>query len=108
MPAVLRDVDGTLVEPTLPHPACWWRAFVEGQVPLARIRAAIGTGADRPAPHPLGTPPDPAVVRRFDDGRAALVRPHWRRPWPTRAVTAGPDPRPPPVDLATPFLARSG
>ncbi len=47
-PAVLLDVDGTLVDSGYIHALAWWRAFVEHgcQVPTAWVHAMIGAGSD--------------------------------------------------------------
>jgi len=88
MPAILCDVDGTLVDTTYLHTVCWWQALVEAgyRVPGTDIRAAIGMGADQLLPHLLGGPPDPdeakALAGRHDD----LFRPHWSRLTPTRGA----------------------
>ena len=48
MPAVLLDVDGTLVDSNYFHTVAWWRAL-RGKghvVPMARIHRLVGMGAD--------------------------------------------------------------
>jgi HAD superfamily hydrolase (TIGR01509 family) len=49
MPAVLLDVDGTLVDSNYFHTVAWWRALNgEGHVvPMARIHRLVGMGADK-------------------------------------------------------------
>src|SRR5919199_388292 len=48
-PAVLFDVDGTLVDTNWFHTLSWWRAFQEAgeDVPMARIHPLIGMGSDQ-------------------------------------------------------------
>jgi HAD superfamily hydrolase (TIGR01509 family) len=48
MPAVLLDVDGTLVDSNYFHTVAWWRALSGAGhvVPMARIHRLIGRGAD--------------------------------------------------------------
>ncbi len=48
MPAVLLDVDGTLVDSNWFHTLAWWRALSGAGhvVPMARIHRLIGMGAD--------------------------------------------------------------
>jgi HAD superfamily hydrolase (TIGR01549 family) len=72
-PAVLLDVDGTLVDSTYQHVLAWHRAFAEhGLVPGNwRIHRHIGMGGDKLVPALVG---DDADQRHGDDLRAA-----WRR-----------------------------
>jgi HAD superfamily hydrolase (TIGR01509 family) len=88
MPAVLCDVDGTLVDTNFVHTVCWWQALAEAghHVPMVRIRAAIGMGSDRLVPHLLATSPDPSAVSRLDDRHAELFRPYWSRLQPTEGA----------------------
>ena len=48
MPAVLLDVDGTLVDSNYFHTMAWWRALSGNGhvVPMARIHRLVGMGAD--------------------------------------------------------------
>jgi HAD superfamily hydrolase (TIGR01509 family) len=48
-PAVLFDVDGTLVDTNWFHTVSWWRAFrdVGEDVPMSRIHPLIGMGSDQ-------------------------------------------------------------
>ena len=48
-PAVLVDVDGTLVDTNYFHAVAWWRAFQEigEEVPMSRIHPLIGMGSDQ-------------------------------------------------------------
>lgn len=47
-PAVLFDVDGTLLDSNYFHTVCWWRAFQDGgeDIAMARIHPLIGMGSD--------------------------------------------------------------
>src|SRR3712207_4357293 len=49
MPAVLLDLDGTLVDSNYFHVVAWFRALADrGQVvPMARIHRLVGMGADQ-------------------------------------------------------------
>jgi HAD superfamily hydrolase (TIGR01509 family) len=48
-PAVLFDVDGTLVDTNYLHTVAWWQAFqdVGEDVPMSRIHPLIGMGSDQ-------------------------------------------------------------
>src|SRR5436309_14435377 len=48
-PAVLFDIDGTLVDTNWFHTVAWWRALREAgeDVAMARIHPLIGMGSDR-------------------------------------------------------------
>jgi HAD superfamily hydrolase (TIGR01509 family) len=48
MPAVLLDVDGTLVDSNYFHTVAWWRALSGAGhvIPMARIHRLVGMGAD--------------------------------------------------------------
>ncbi len=56
-PAVLLDLDGTLVDSVFHHVIAWDLALTEAghQVPLWRVHAAIGMGGSRLVPWVLGT-----------------------------------------------------
>jgi HAD superfamily hydrolase (TIGR01509 family) len=88
MPAILCDVDGTLVDTTYLHTVCWWQALVEAghRVPGTDIRAAIGMGADQLLPHLLGGPPDPDEAKTLTGRHDALFRPYWSRLTATRGA----------------------
>src|ERR687893_155439 len=66
MPAVLLDVDGTLVDSNYFHTVAWWRALrAKGHVvPMARIHRLVGMGADTFLEELLGKPDDVEVLRR--------------------------------------------
>lgn len=88
MPAVLFDVDGTLVDTTYLHTVCWWQAFVEAghRVASVRIRGAIGMGSDQLLPHLLGHDPDPDEARALSARHDALFRPYWDTLQPTNGA----------------------
>jgi HAD superfamily hydrolase (TIGR01509 family) len=90
VPAVLCDVDGTLVDTTYLHTVCWWQAFAEAghQVSMAAIRAAVGMGADALVPHLLRREAEPGEAARIGDGHDRLFRPYWERLQPTPGATA--------------------
>jgi HAD superfamily hydrolase (TIGR01549 family) len=48
-PAVLFDLDGTLLDTNYFHTVAWWRAFREAgeDIPMARIHPLIGMGSDQ-------------------------------------------------------------
>jgi HAD superfamily hydrolase (TIGR01509 family) len=48
-PAILVDVDGTLVDTNYLHAVAWWRAFrdIGEDVPMSRIHPLIGMGSDQ-------------------------------------------------------------
>jgi HAD superfamily hydrolase (TIGR01509 family) len=48
-PAILVDVDGTLVDTNYFHAVAWWRAFrdIGEDVPMSRIHPLIGMGSDQ-------------------------------------------------------------
>jgi HAD superfamily hydrolase (TIGR01509 family) len=81
-PAVLLDLDGTLVDSVYAHVVAWDRALAEAghEVPLWRIHGAIGMGSDRLLPWLLGRHTDDADelsaahTKRFLD-HAARLRP---------------------------------
>jgi HAD superfamily hydrolase (TIGR01509 family) len=79
MPAVLCDVDGTLVDTTYLHTVSWWQAFAEDgvTVPMVTIRGAIGMGADRLLPHLLGSKPDAERAEAYKRRHDELFRAAW-------------------------------
>jgi len=48
-PAILFDVDGTLVDTNYFHTVAWWRAFqdIGEEVPMSKIHPLIGMGSDQ-------------------------------------------------------------
>ena len=61
-PAVLYDVDGTLVDTNYLHTVAWWRAFQEigEDVPMSRIHPLIGMGSDQLVERLIGRESDDA------------------------------------------------
>lgn len=110
-PAVLLDLDGTLVDSVYLHVVTWSRALREHgfDVPMWRVHAGIGMGSDRLVPWLLGRHVDEADAvaaahtRRFldhadelrpTDGALALVDDLERRGVPfTVATSAGEEER---------------
>lgn len=70
-PAVLLDLDGTLVDSVYTHVICWHEALREHghEVPMWRIHASIGMGSDRMLPWLLGAAPEGADA--ISDGHTA-------------------------------------
>lgn len=69
-PAVLFDVDGTLVDSTYLHVVAWWQAFRDAgePVPMRDVHRRIGMGAPRLVKETLGRDDEDAVdghTRRF-------------------------------------------
>jgi HAD superfamily hydrolase (TIGR01509 family) len=63
-PAVLFDVDGTLLDTNYLHVLAWWQAFRDaghGPVPMSRIHRAIGIPSDGLVRHILGEDDDATV-----------------------------------------------
>jgi HAD superfamily hydrolase (TIGR01509 family) len=61
-PAILFDVDGTLVDTNYLHTVAWWRAFQEigEDVPMSRIHPLIGMGSDQLVERLIGRESDDA------------------------------------------------
>ncbi len=61
-PAILFDVDGTLVDTNYLHTVAWWRAFQEigEEVPMSRIHPLIGMGSDQLVERLIGRDSDEA------------------------------------------------
>jgi HAD superfamily hydrolase (TIGR01509 family) len=59
-PAILFDVDGTLVDTNYLHTLAWWRAFGDAghQVAMVRVHRLIGMGSSRLVTEILGHPDD--------------------------------------------------
>jgi phosphoglycolate phosphatase-like HAD superfamily hydrolase len=75
-PAVLLDLDGTLVDSVYSHVICWHEALRESgyEVPMWRIHASIGMGSDRMLPWLLGGAPDEADAIADSHTRRFLER----------------------------------
>ena len=77
-PAVILDVDGTLVDSVYHHALAWYRAFrSEGTIPVSRIHRHIGMGGDHlisaVASEDLADATGDAVRRAEGDAYAALI-----------------------------------
>ena len=61
-PAILFDVDGTLVDTNYLHTVAWWRAFQEigEDVPMSKIHPLIGMGSDQLVERLIGRTSDEA------------------------------------------------
>ena len=83
-PAVILDVDGTLVDSNDAHARAWIEAFAEHgvAVPFEKVRRAIGMGGDKLMPAVAAIEEDSALGGRIGDRRAAIFRdkylPHIR------------------------------
>jgi HAD superfamily hydrolase (TIGR01509 family) len=68
-PAVLLDVDGTLVDTSWFHVVAWWRVFQEAkeQVTMARIHPLIGMGASDLIEKAIGRRDDDLKERHADE-----------------------------------------
>jgi HAD superfamily hydrolase (TIGR01509 family) len=73
---VIFDVDGTLVDSNDAHARAWRKALSEAavDVPLERIRAAIGMGGDKLLPAVAGIDPDAPLGREIRERRGAIFR----------------------------------
>jgi HAD superfamily hydrolase (TIGR01509 family) len=83
-PAIILDVDGTLVDSNDAHARAWIDAFHEEgiEVPEATVRRAIGMGGDKLVPHVAGISEDSPIGQRVSERRAEIFRtrylPHVR------------------------------
>ena len=61
-PAILFDVDGTLVDTNYLHTVAWWRAFqdIGEDVPMSKIHPLIGMGSDQLVERLIGRESDEA------------------------------------------------
>ncbi len=61
-PAVLFDVDGTLVDTNYLHTVAWWQAFqdIDEEVPMSKIHPLIGMGSDQLVERLIGRESDEA------------------------------------------------
>ena len=73
-PAVILDVDGTLVDSNDAHAQAWLEAFNEAgrDVSYDRVRRSIGMGGDKLMPHVSGLSSDSPEGRRISERRADL------------------------------------
>ncbi len=67
-PAILFDVDGTLVDTNYFHAIAWWRAFQEvgEDVPVYKIHPLIGMGSDQLVHRLIGRESEEATERHSD------------------------------------------
>jgi beta-phosphoglucomutase-like phosphatase (HAD superfamily) len=64
-PAIIFDVDGTLVDTNYFHAVAWWRAFqdVKEDVPVYKIHPLIGMGSDQLVHRLIGRESEEATER---------------------------------------------
>ena len=83
-PAIILDVDGTLVDSNDAHAHAWVEALAEQgeRVPLERVRPLIGMGGDKVVPALLGLPSESPRGRDLSERRGRIFRerylPHLR------------------------------
>ena len=83
-PAVILDVDGTLVDSNDAHAAAWVDAFTEAGIAVdpARVRSAIGMGGDKLMPFVSGFSESSPTGKRISERRGQIFRekylPHIR------------------------------
>src|SRR5918992_1568993 len=87
MPAVILDVDGTLVDSNDAHAAAWVDAFTEAGITVdrSRVRSAIGMGGDKLMPYVSGFSESSPTGKRISERRAEIFRAHYLpllRPFP--------------------------
>ena len=75
-PAVILDVDGTLVDSNDAHAAAWVDAFTEAGITVdrARVRSAIGMGGDKLMPYVSGFSESSPTGKRISDRRGEIFR----------------------------------
>ena len=86
-PAVIFDVDGTLVDSNDAHAAAWVDAFTEAGISVdrERVRSAIGMGGDKLVPYVSGFSESSPTGSRVSDRRAEIFRTRYLaslRPFP--------------------------
>ena len=81
VPAVLFDVDGTLVDTNYLHAVTWWEAFAQAgfQVPMTAIHRAIGMGSDQLLEALLPPDRDREKDARTSDAHSAIYSTYWSR-----------------------------
>jgi HAD superfamily hydrolase (TIGR01509 family) len=79
VPAVILDVDGTLIDSNDAHARAWVDAFAAHgiTVPFASIRRAIGMGGDKLMPAVSGIEEDSDEGARIGEYRKALFKSHY-------------------------------
>ena len=72
MPAILFDIDGTLLDSVDLHARAWREAFLAfgKDLPFALVRSQIGKGGDQLLPVFLSPPSRPRSARRSSGGAA--------------------------------------
>jgi HAD superfamily hydrolase (TIGR01509 family) len=75
-PAVILDVDGTLIDSNDAHARAWADAFNEAGIDVSydRVRRAIGMGGDKLMPHVAGLAADSREGSRISKRRGELFR----------------------------------
>ena len=75
-PAVILDVDGTLIDSNDAHAQAWLDAFNEAglDVPYGRIRRSIGMGGDKLMPHVAGITEDTPDGKRISERRGEIFK----------------------------------
>ena len=75
-PAVILDVDGTLVDSNDAHAAAWVDAFTEAGVTVDpdRVRRAIGMGGDKLLPYVSGFSESSSTGKRISERRAEIFK----------------------------------
>ena len=75
-PAVILDVDGTLVDSNDAHAAAWIDAFTEAGVAVdpGRVRRAIGMGGDKLMPEVSGIAEDSPLGHRISKRRGEIFK----------------------------------
>jgi phosphoglycolate phosphatase-like HAD superfamily hydrolase len=86
-PAVILDVDGTLVDSNDAHAAAWADAFTEAGITVdrERVRSAIGMGGDKLLPFVSGFSASSPTGTRISERRAAIFKERYLpslRPFP--------------------------
>ena len=75
-PAVILDVDGTLVDSNDAHAAAWVDAFTEAGITVdrARVRSAIGMGGDKLMPFVSGFSESSPTGKRISERRGQIFK----------------------------------
>ena len=75
-PAVILDMDGTLVDSNDAHAHAWVEALAEAghRVPFERVRPLIGMGGDKLLPEVLGLSEEGPEGRRISERRGEIFR----------------------------------
>jgi phosphoglycolate phosphatase-like HAD superfamily hydrolase len=76
MPAVILDVDGTLVDSNDAHAQAWVEAFAESGITVDydHVRRAIGMGGDKLMPYVAGISESAPKGKRISDRRGEIFR----------------------------------